>query len=76
MHYRSFGATDLTVSEICYGPMRFSAKTPGDDPVSQAGRRASPARWSVVSTSSTPATNTTCAGRWNRCCATTPGGTT
>lgn len=36
MRYRSFGDTGLVVSEICYGPMRFSAKPPGDDAVSRA----------------------------------------
>jgi len=40
MRTRTFGDTDLAVSEICYGPMRFSAKTPGDDAVSRAGQRA------------------------------------
>ncbi len=40
MHYRRFGNTDLEVSEICFGPMRFSAKSPGEDIVSQEGQRA------------------------------------
>jgi len=40
MHYRTFGNTDLTVSEICFGPMRFSAKEPGSDEKSAAGQRA------------------------------------
>lgn len=40
MHYRKFGNTDLEVSEICFGPMRFSAKTPNEDAPSQAGQRA------------------------------------
>ena len=40
MQYRKFGDTDLEVSEICFGPMRFSAKTPGADRVSQTGQRA------------------------------------
>lgn len=40
MNYRTYGATDLRVSEICFGPMRFSAKEPGADDKSQAGKRA------------------------------------
>ncbi len=40
MHYRKFGNTDLEVSEICFGPMRFSAKEPGADEKSRAGQRA------------------------------------
>ncbi|MCC6458495.1 MAG: aldo/keto reductase [Caldilineaceae bacterium] len=40
MNYRQFGNTDLTVSEICFGPMRFSAKEPGKDKQSQEGQRA------------------------------------
>jgi aryl-alcohol dehydrogenase-like predicted oxidoreductase len=40
MQYRKFGNTDLEVSEICFGPMRFSAKAPGDDDASQMGQRA------------------------------------
>ena len=40
MQYRKFGNTDLEVSEICFGPMRFSAKEPGDDEASQKGQRA------------------------------------
>lgn len=40
MQYRKFGNTDLEVSEICFGPMRFSAKTPGEDGVSQDGQSA------------------------------------
>jgi aryl-alcohol dehydrogenase-like predicted oxidoreductase len=40
MNYRQFGNTDLQVSEICFGPMRFSAKEPGDDEKSRAGQRA------------------------------------
>ena len=40
MQYRKFGSTDLEVSEICYGPMRFSAKEEGDDQVSKQGQRA------------------------------------
>jgi aryl-alcohol dehydrogenase-like predicted oxidoreductase len=40
MQYRKFGNTDLEVSEICFGPMRFSAKEPGDDEKSVAGQAA------------------------------------
>ena len=40
MNYRKFGSTDLEVSEICFGPMRFAAKEAGDDDKSQAGRSA------------------------------------
>ncbi len=40
MQYRRFGNTDLEVSEICFGPMRFSAREPGEDPVSASGKRA------------------------------------
>ena len=40
MQYRKFGDTDLEVSEICFGPMRFSARTPGQDTLSQTGQRA------------------------------------
>lgn len=40
MHYRRFGNTDLEVSEICFGPMRFSAKEPGADEKSLTGQRA------------------------------------
>lgn len=40
MAYRKFGNTDLEVSEICFGPMRFSAKEPGSDQQSGTGRRA------------------------------------
>ena len=40
MRYRKFGNTDLEVSEICFGPMRFSAKTPDNDAVSLEGQRA------------------------------------
>lgn len=40
MRYRKFGNTDLEVSEICFGPMRFSAKEPGEDALSQTGQRA------------------------------------
>ena len=40
MKYRKFGVTDLEVSEICFGPMRFSSKDPGDDEKTRAGKRA------------------------------------
>jgi aryl-alcohol dehydrogenase-like predicted oxidoreductase len=40
MQYRKFGNTDLEVSEICFGPMRFSAKEPSDDDASQQGQSA------------------------------------
>ena len=40
MQYRSFGNTDLKVSEICFGPMRFASRDPGTDAVSTAGIRA------------------------------------
>lgn len=40
MRYRKFGNTDLEVSEICFGPMRFSAKVTGDDEKSNTGQRA------------------------------------
>lgn len=41
MQSRRYGNTDLYVSPICFGPMRFSEKTPGsDDPKSDAGERA------------------------------------
>jgi aryl-alcohol dehydrogenase-like predicted oxidoreductase len=40
MQYRKFGNTDLEVSEICFGPMRFSAKAPSEDLISKAGQRA------------------------------------
>jgi aryl-alcohol dehydrogenase (NADP+) len=40
MNYRQFADTNLKVSEICLGPMRFSAKSPSDDEKSQAGKRA------------------------------------
>ena len=40
MRYRRFGNTDLEVSEICFGPMRFAAKEPADDQKSNAGQRA------------------------------------
>lgn len=37
---RRYGRTDLHVSPICFGPMRFSERAPGDDPKSDAGERA------------------------------------
>ena len=40
MEYRKFGNTDLEVSEICFGPMRFSAKAPSEDLISKTGQRA------------------------------------
>ena len=40
MRFRKFGNTDLEVSEICFGPMRFSAKAPSEDVLSQIGQRA------------------------------------
>ncbi len=40
MQYRKFGQTDLEVSTICFGPMRFAAKSPGADEKSEAGQRA------------------------------------
>lgn len=40
MNYRKFGNTDLEVSEICFGPMRFSAKEPGSDETSKTGQQA------------------------------------
>jgi aryl-alcohol dehydrogenase-like predicted oxidoreductase len=40
MRYRRFGNTDLEVSEICYGTMRYASKTGELDDVGKAGRRA------------------------------------
>ncbi len=40
MEYRKFGDTDLVVSEICFGPMRFAARAQGEDEVSRRGKRA------------------------------------
>ena len=40
MQLRRFGTTDLEVSPICFGPMRFAAKDGTDDDASRAGRRA------------------------------------
>ena len=38
MQLRRFGTTDLKVSPICFGPMRFAAKDGTDDDASRAGR--------------------------------------
>lgn len=40
MQYRRFGNTDLMVSTICFGPMRFAATAPGQDEKSHTGQRA------------------------------------
>ena len=40
MHYRKFGNTDLEVSEICFGPMRFAVTEQGEDELSATGKRA------------------------------------
>jgi aryl-alcohol dehydrogenase-like predicted oxidoreductase len=40
MQPRQYGKTDLYVSPICFGPMRFAERAEGDDPVSKAGERA------------------------------------
>ena len=40
MQARRFGNTDLEVSPICFGPMRFAAKGGADDERSRAGRQA------------------------------------
>ena len=40
MQYRQFGNTDLRVSEICFGPMRFAERDPGSDERSVAGQKA------------------------------------
>ena len=40
MQQRRYGNTALSVSPICFGPMRFSERAPGDDPKSAAGTRA------------------------------------
>ncbi|GAC1556596.1 MAG: hypothetical protein NVS2B7_32160 [Herpetosiphon sp.] len=40
MQPRRYGRTDLYVSPICFGPMRFASKTPGDDSHSKVGERA------------------------------------
>lgn len=40
MQYRQFGTTDLRVSELCYGTMRYASKSGELDDASRAGRRA------------------------------------
>lgn len=40
MQLRRFGNTDLEVSPICFGPMRFASRDGSDDDVSRHGRRA------------------------------------
>lgn len=40
MELRRYGRTDLYLSPICFGPMRFSERTPGEDEKSNAGERA------------------------------------
>ena len=40
MQVRRFGNTDLEVSPICFGPMRFANRDGRDDDVSRNGRRA------------------------------------
>ena len=40
MRYRRFGATDLEVSEICFGTMRYAAKSGEMDDAGRAGQRA------------------------------------
>ena len=40
MQARRFGHTDLEVSPICFGPMRFANRDGSDDDVSRDGRRA------------------------------------
>ncbi|MDZ7802162.1 MAG: aldo/keto reductase [Trueperaceae bacterium] len=40
MQLRRFGDTELTLSELCFGTMRFAAKQPGQDAQSQRGMRA------------------------------------
>ncbi len=40
MEHRQFGSTDLRVSEVCFGTMRFAAKEPGRDERSLEGMRA------------------------------------
>ena len=48
MRLRRFGNTDLEVSPICFGPMRFAAKDGTDDDASAAGDAPWSARWSVA----------------------------
>ncbi|MDF1521338.1 MAG: aldo/keto reductase [Trueperaceae bacterium] len=40
MERRPFGNTGMELPEICFGTMRFAAKTPGDDAQTRAGQRA------------------------------------
>ena len=40
MEYRKYGNTDLSVSPICYGTMRYAAKNGRNDEQSKAGARA------------------------------------
>ena len=40
MQRRRSGSTDLEVSEICFGPMRFASREPGNDELSKTGQRA------------------------------------
>jgi len=40
MKLRPYGNTDLMVSELCFGTMRYASKTGVDDAASDAGRRA------------------------------------
>lgn len=40
MERRPFGNTGMELPEICFGTMRFAAKTPSDDERSRAGQRA------------------------------------
>jgi aryl-alcohol dehydrogenase-like predicted oxidoreductase len=40
MIFRKLGGTDLDVSAICFGPMRFAEKQPGEDEKSKAGELA------------------------------------
>ena len=40
MQARTFGTTDLEVSPICFGPMRFADRDGTDDDLSRGGRRA------------------------------------
>ena len=66
MFYRKFGDTDLEVSEICFGPMRFSAKEQGDDEKSRTGNEPWRGLSNEGSISFTPATNTVPDGQWAR----------
>ena len=40
MRYRTYGNTDFSVSEICYGTMRYASKSGDSDDRSKAGARA------------------------------------